>query len=380
MSSDDEQDHPLDNPALVRLHAAHHALREARDYCQVYQEHVPDDRHALHQPMLIAIVMTYCRPFTSAKGWGSEAALAPLMTGTIYPEPAPIEMFSEDPVDESVPGARDGWNIFRSFHEMHNKVLEDLRHKNYAHTDGTATAAWLTTENDAIDERILTNETLLGGDIQVIQAMCDYAMTHVEQLIDAGVPPVLTANEETSAPPSLSPEENMQRQLDALCVHRHDLDLCREFCATYVQHDIAAKPLPVRLMCMVGIVATYTRPFAAARRNDYTALASDKYRNKLALDDRELHDEMQRLRNSSVAHAGEDVRQPMTFAEGKAFFDELPSGEFVPRFGTMAARLVEVLDAKIDSLAQRLGYAPGYSTSIQRREVIAYNRMDEWWR
>lgn len=178
---------------LARLHAAYRDLEEAKRYCELSRRFAPE--HAeLHQPLLIAIVVTYCKPFTGAgirKGkvwestWG-DGHPRPILDGSVFPALPDAPGILDDAEEKAAEGASVGmFGLKRGWRTMHAKMLGTLRHMHYAHSDGTARAGYLDNENA---DEVLETETLLAEDIQVIADMCEAAMAavmaNIEQVQD----------------------------------------------------------------------------------------------------------------------------------------------------------------------------------------------------
>ena len=169
---------------IARLHAAYRDLEEAKTYCDQFRRFVPEYAE-LHQPLLIAIVVTYSKPFTGAgirKGkvwestWG-DGHSRPIMDGSVFPALPEAPGIFDDAEEMATEGASVGmFGLKRGWRKMHAKVLGTLRHMHYAHSDGTARAGYLDNENA---DEVLETETLLAEDIAVIEDMCEAAMQAV---------------------------------------------------------------------------------------------------------------------------------------------------------------------------------------------------------
>jgi len=154
-------------------------------YCELYQRLVPTHSE-LHQPLLIAIVVTYCKPFTGAKvkvgknwvsSWG-DSHTSPIFDGNIYPA---VELGGSDVLFDTQPEDQPGVSIGmlgirQAWRDMHSKILRTLRHKNYAHSDGRERAPHLDWDFRPDEPQPLRIETLLGDDVPVIEDMCRAAL------------------------------------------------------------------------------------------------------------------------------------------------------------------------------------------------------------
>lgn len=165
-----------------RLRAAFLDFGKAKDACHQHSLHVKDLRDDLHEVIVDAIVVRYARAFVQAKGWGISGK--PLLDRTIYPEVAEGDPF-DDPPQEG-PGITTGhFGILVRWREMHDHLVDTMRHQSIGHSDAVQRAPWLLRapeERDALQSFDFV--TLMPEDVSVVEAMCDYAAERVRHMID----------------------------------------------------------------------------------------------------------------------------------------------------------------------------------------------------